>query len=428
MRGVACTVCTAVLTVALPSAATAQVAPQRPAEALALGEGVAQPNGRPVAIPNAPPRRATVAVPWSVQFARAVMTRNPQNHRRWDYTAGVVLGAIEKVGATRRDTAMLSYVRRSMDRFVRPDGTIDGFSVEEYNIDAISQGRVLFALAARTADPRYRAAATRVRAQLATHPRTPEGGFWHKKIYPEQMWLDGLYMGQPFYAQYAVTFAPAAERATILDDVTKQFLLVARHTRDARSGLMYHAWDAAKAQPWADSATGLSKHFWARAMGWYMLGVVETLDHVPASHPDREAIVRTLQEAADAVARVQDPLTGLWWDILDAPNRTGNYLEASASSMFVYALAKGARMGYLAPRFRGIAERGFDGITTNLVRPAAYGVSLVNVCQVSGVGGAPRKDGSYRDGSYEYYISEPVVSDDYKGVGPFILAAHELGR
>jgi unsaturated rhamnogalacturonyl hydrolase len=191
---------------------------------------------------------------------------------------------------------------------------------------------------------------------------------------------------------------------------------------------MYHAWDAARVQPWADSSTGLSRNFWARAMGWYVVAVVETLDHLPANHPDRAAIVLTLQQAADGLARVQDPLTGLWWDVLDAPNRAGNYLEASASAMFVYALAKGARLGYLAPHYRAIATRGFDGIVTNLVREASYGASLVNVCQVSGLGGNLRKDGSYRDGSFAYYISEPVVSDDYKGVGPMILAALELGR
>jgi unsaturated rhamnogalacturonyl hydrolase len=394
-----------------------------------LGEGVAQPGNKPLAIPHAAPRVVPTTTPWSVRFARAVMTRNPQTHRRWDYTAGVVLGAIEKVGQARKDTAMLSYVRRNMDRFVSADGAVQGgYSRDEYNIDAISQGRVLFALAARTTDPRYRRAAAQLREQLRTHPRTSEGGFWHKKIYPQQMWLDGLYMAQPFYAQYAAAFAAPAERDSIFDDVAKQFLLVARHTRDPRTQLMYHGWDAARAQPWADSATGLSKNFWGRAVGWYMLGVVETLDYLPAAHADRDAIIRTLQEVADGVARVQDPATGLWWDMLDAPNREGNYLEASASSMFVYALAKGARLGYLAPRFRAIAGRGFDGLTRNLVREAPYGASLINVCQVSGLGGAPRKDGSPRDGSFGYYVSEPVVTDDYKGVGPFILAALELGR
>jgi unsaturated rhamnogalacturonyl hydrolase len=407
-----------------PAAMLAQAAEP----ALQLGEGIMQPGGRPLVIPQAPPRRTGTATPWAVRFARSVMTRNPQNHRRWDYTAGVVLGAINKVGESRRDTAMTAYVKRSMDRFVKADGSIEGYDRDEYNIDAVSQGRVLFALGARGTDSRYRKAADVLRAQLVTHPRTSEGGLWHKKIYPQQMWLDGLYMAQPFHAQYAATWAPAAERAAIFDDVAKQFLLVARRTRDPRTNLMYHGWDAAKAQRWADTSTGLSLNFWGRAVGWYVMGVVETLDYLPTTHPDRDAIIRTLQDAADGIARVQDPLTGLWWDVLDAPNRAGNYLEASASAMFVYALAKGVRMGYLPARYRAVAERGFDGITSNLVRESTYGVSLINVCQVSGLGGSLRKDGSYRDGSYGYYISEPVVTDDYKGVGPMILAAQELGR
>lgn len=394
-----------------------------------LGEGVMQPGNKAIPIAYLAARPVPSPTPWSVRFARAVMTRNPDTHRRWDYTAGVVLGAIERVGQARRDNAMLTYVRRNMERFVSADGhVLGGYSRDEYNIDAISQGRVLFALASRTGDARYLKAATELRTQLRTHPRTSEGGFWHKKIYPQQMWLDGLYMGQPFYAQYASVVAGPAERDSIYNDVALQFLLVARHTRDPRTLLMYHGWDAARSQPWADSSTGLSRNFWARAMGWYMMGAVETLDYLPVTHPDRDAIIRTLQDAAEGVARVQEPVTGLWWDILDAPNREGNYLEASASSMFVYALAKGARLGYLAPRFRAIAIRGFDGMTRNLIREASYGASLINVCQVSGLGGSLRKDGTPRDGTFGYYVSEPVVSDDYKGVGPLILAALELGK
>ncbi len=413
---------TAALLCAAPSLAAAQDLAQ-------LGEGVTQPGNNALPIAYLASRPVPSATPWSVRFARAVMTRNPDTHRRWDYTAGVVLGAIEKVGQTRKDSAMLTYVRRNMERFVSADGHVQGgYSRDEYNIDAISQGRVLFALSARTRDPRYLKAATELRTQLRTHPRTSEGGFWHKKIYPQQMWLDGLYMGQPFYAQYASVVASPAERDSIYNDVALQFLLVARHTRDPRTQLMYHGWDAARSQPWADSATGLSKNFWARAVGWYMMGAVETLDYLPPTHPDRDEIIRTLQDVADGVARVQEPVTGLWWDILDAPNRDGNYLEASASSMFVYAMAKGARLGYLAPRFRAIATRAFDGMTRNLVREAPYGASLINVCQVSGLGGALRKDGTPRDGTFGYYVSEPVVSDDYKGVGPFILAALELGK
>jgi unsaturated rhamnogalacturonyl hydrolase len=409
---------------AFASAAHAQ--PKHLPASIQLGEGTAQPGDAPVDIPHAAPRaRPSGARPWSVRVAESVMRRNPQTHRRWDYTAGVVLGAIEKVGLARRDTAMLAYVKTNMDRFVKADGSIDGYEPEEYNLDHVAPGRVLFGLHERTKDARYRQAADRLRAQLKTHPRTSEGGFWHKKIYTQQMWLDGLFMAQPFLAQYA----RANDEPAAFDDVARQFLLVARHTRDPRTNLMYHAWDAARAQPWADSATGLSRNFWGRAMGWYVVAVVETLDHLPANHPDRAAIVQTLRDAADGIARVQDPVTGLWWDVMDQPNRAGNYLEASASSMFAYALAKGARLGYLDTRYRRVAERGFDGLLTNLVRENADGtVSLLNVVQVSGLGGNPRKDGSLRDGSFAYYVSEPVVTDDYKGVGPFILAALELGR
>jgi unsaturated rhamnogalacturonyl hydrolase len=392
-----------------------------------LGEGSPQPNDAPLPIPHAAPRAraSNDGRPWSVRVAESVIKRNPQTHRRWDYTQGVVLGAIERVALATNDRRMLDYVNANMSRWITPEGDITGYRLDEYNIDEVSQGRLLFGMLERTGEERYRLAANLLREQLRTHPRTPEGGFWHKHIYPEQMWLDGLYMGQPFFAQYARTFnEPAA-----FDDIARQFLLVARHTRDPRTGLMYHAWDYAKAQPWADTATGLSQNFWGRAMGWYVLGVVETLEYFPEDHPDREAIIQTLRDAAEGIARVQDPVTGLWWDVMDQPNRAGNYLEASASSMFVYALARAARLGYVAPEYRRIAERGFDGLLSNLVRENADGtVSLVNVVQVSGLGGNPRRDGSPRDGSYGYYVSEPVVTDDYKGVGPFILAALELGR
>ncbi|HYW13098.1 MAG TPA: glycoside hydrolase family 88 protein [Longimicrobium sp.] len=392
-----------------------------------LGEGSPQPEHAPLPIPHARPRpRATAdGRPWSVAVARSVMRRNPQTHRRWDYTQGVVLGAIERVGLARNDRAMLDYVQANMDRWIKPDGSIEGYEMADYNIDEISQGRLLFGLWERTGEERYRKAADVLRQQLRTHPRTPEGGFWHKQIYPQQMWLDGLYMGQPFFAEYAAAFnEPAA-----YDDIAHQFLLVSRHTRDPRTSLMVHAWDFAKAQPWADSATGMSQQFWGRAMGWYVMGVVETLDHFPADHPDRPAIIQTLRDAAEGIARVQDPVTGLWWNLMDRPNRAGNYLEASSSSMFAYALARAARLGYIDARYRDVAARGFDGLLSNLVRENGDGtVSLINVVQVSGLGGNRRSDGSYRDGSYAYYVSEPVVTDDYKGVGPFILAALELER
>lgn len=362
---------------------------------------------------------------WAVKFSRAVMARNPEVSPRWDYTAGLVLFAIDRVAVANENSAMSAYVKRNMDQFIERDGSIKGYKADEFNLDQIAQGRLLFPLFRRTGDNRYRIAARHLREQLAKHPRTTEGGFWHKQIYPQQMWLDGLYMAEPFYAEYARVFGGASD----FDDVTKQFLLAALHTRDPATGLMYHGWDAAKTQKWADPETGLSKSFWGRAMGWYMLGAVEALDYIPRRHKDRNALILTLRQAAEAIANVQDPVTGLWWQVLDQPNRSGNYLEASASSMFVYSLAKASRLGYIDSKYATIASRGFDGIIANLVKTGSDGMpSLTNVCQVAGLGGNLRKDGSYRDGTFAYYVSEPVVADDYKGVGPFIMAAQELGR
>lgn len=357
---------------------------------------------------------------WSTRFADAVMARNPVVHEKWDYTAGLALLAVLRVGDATGDARHGEYVRRNVDRLVQADGRITTYRTDDFNLDQINEGRLLFPLLARTGDARYRLAADRLRSQLRAQPRTSDGGFWHKQIYPQQMWLDGLYMAHPFYAEYARRFGePEA-----FDDVARQFLLVARHLRDPRTGLYYHAWDAAHAQAWADPATGLSRHFWGRAVGWYMMAMVDVLQELPVAHRDRAAILDVLRDLADAVARVQDPVTGLWWQVLDQPNRRGNYLEASASSMFVYAFARGARLGYLDARFRRLADRGFDGLVRTLVVTGADGQpSLTGICKVAGLGGTPP-----RDGSYEYYVGEPVVSDDYKGVGPFILAALELHR
>jgi unsaturated rhamnogalacturonyl hydrolase len=357
---------------------------------------------------------------WSVRTAESVMRRHPVVHEEWDYTAGLVLLAMERVAERTRDARFVEYVRRNMDRAVQPDGMIRTYELEEFNLDQINQGRLLFPLYERTRDERYRKALDLLREQLRRQPRTKEGGFWHKNIYPHQMWLDGLYMAGPFYAQYGRAFGEAAA----FDDVARQFLLVARHTRDPETGLMYHGWDESRSQVWADKETGRSPHFWGRAVGWYLMAIADVLDFLPDAHKDRGAILRIFTDLADAVARVQDPVTGLWYQILDQPSRAGNYLESSASSMFIYAFAKGASRGWLDARYRAVAERGFDGLIEHMVSVDATGlVSLNRIVQVGGLGGKQQRDGSFR-----YYISEPVVSNDHKGVGAFILAAIALDR
>ena len=364
--------------------------------------------------------RGAAAKPWSLRMSESVMRRGPVVSSRWDYTAGLVLLGIERVGEARHDAHLLAYVRTNMDRFIRPDGSIDTYKTDEFNLDQINQGRLLFPLMRGARDARYRRAADLLRAQLRAQPRVAEGGFWHKQIYPRQMWLDGLYMAEPFYAEYAKVAGDTAA----FDDVAKQFLLAARYTRDVSSGLLHHAWDESHTQRWADTTTGRSRHAWGRGAGWYVMALVDVLDYLPANHPQRSALIAVLRETSDAIARVQDPVSGLWFQVMDEPGRSGNYLEASGSAMFAYAFAKGARMGYLEPRYRETANRAFDGLVRQLVSENADGtVSLNGICAVAGLGGTP-----YRDGSYEYYIHEPVVANDYKGVGPFILAALELGR
>jgi unsaturated rhamnogalacturonyl hydrolase len=357
---------------------------------------------------------------WSVRVAESVMERSPIVYDKWDYTAGLVLLALDRVGARTHDPKFDAYVKKSVDSLVHADGSIATYAASEYNLDQINEGRILFSLADRTHDTRYTHAADALRAQLKTHPRNVEGGFWHKQIYPQQMWLDGLYMAEPFYAEYASRHADSAA----MNDVARQFLLVARHLRDPKTGLYYHAWDSSRQQAWANPETGLSQNFWGRAVGWYLMAIVDVLDYLPKTHKDRAEIVRVFRQLSEAVASVRDPVSGVWWQVLDQPNRAKNYLEASGSAMFVYAFAKGARMGYLDSTYRSLAGRAFDGMLAEFVTTDADGsVSINKICKVAGLGGNPP-----RDGSFEYYVSEPVVSNDYKGVGAFILAANELGR
>jgi unsaturated rhamnogalacturonyl hydrolase len=364
--------------------------------------------------------KAPAAPRWSVRMADATIARNPVLFEKWDYTAGLMLTAYERVGRATGTTKYDAYIKASLDRFVQPDGAIATYKLDEFNLDQINMGRALFPLATKGSDPRYRTALDRLRDQLRQQPRTSEGGFWHKRIYPEQMWLDGLYMAEPFYAAYAKAYGAPAD----FDDITKQFLLVARSTRDPATGLLRHAWDAARVQKWADPNSGQSPHAWGRAMGWYLMAVTDVLDQLPANHKDRDALIRTAQDLAEAVSRNQDPVSGLWYQVVDQPTRPKNYLEASASAMFVYAFARGVKQGWLPARYRAIAERGFDGLVGRLVITDTDGLpSLTGICKVAGLGGTP-----YRDGSYDYYVSEPVAKNDYKGLGPFMLAAVELGR
>ena len=265
---------------------------------------------------------------------------------------------------------------------------------------------------------KYLKAVKLLKDQLAYQPRTKEGGYWHKKKYPYQMWLDGLYMAEPFSASFAQRF----NYPESFDDIANQFIISERHTRDASTGLLYHGWDESKKEKWANAVTGCSANFWGRAMGWYAMALVDVLDYFPEGQEKRDSLIQIFKRLATAIRKVQDIHTGLWWQVLDKPGLKGNYQEASASSMFVYALAKGVRNGYLDQSFLLTARKGFRGIQQHFITVDSTGHTCLNkICQVAGLGGTP-----YRDGSYEYYIHEPIVTNDPKGLGACILAANEI--
>ena len=255
--------------------------------------------------------------------------------------------------------------------------------------------------------------------QMKVHPRTHEGAFWHKLIYQHQIWLDGLYMGSPFLAEYAVTF----NQPELLDDVINQFIICAKHTYDDKTGLYYHAWDESRKQRWANKQTDQSPNFWGRSIGWWMMALVDVLDFIPKDHLQRPELLKIINGLAETLPKYQDK-TGLWYQVVDKCDKKGNYLEASGSSMFMYAFAKAVNKGYIDIKYRKIAEDVYEGLMKNLIVENADGtLTLTRCCAVSGLGGNP-----YRDGSFEYYVNEQVRDNDVKATGPFIMGCLELGK
>lgn len=364
-------------------------------------------------------------VPYSQQMALTAMhmwpdsfSVTPGRAARWSYDQGVILKGIEGIWQATGDGKWFKYIEHSMDHFVREDGTIKDYDQDHYNIDHLNNGKVLLTIYRVTGKEKYKKAAQLLRKQLLAHPRTKEGGFWHKQIYPWQMWLDGLYMGQPFYAEYAQVFG----EDTVFNDVAKQFVLMEKNSRDPKTGLLYHGYDESREQQWADKKTGKSPHFWARALGWYGVAMVDALDYFPESHPGRQQIIDILKRFATAVVKVQDAKSGMWYDIVDLPNRKPNYLESSATAMLSYTLAKGARKGYIASSYAVNAKKAFDGLTKlQLTKDKDGFTNLEGTVSVSGLGGKP-----YRDGSFDYYMREKVIQNDPKGMGAFIMAANEI--
>ena len=362
----------------------------------------------------------------AIRFADSEMKRAPEawqlDHGKrlyFGYGQGVSTLAMLKVWKETGDDKYLDYVVEWTDTLINNEGEIHLYRVETYNIDYINSGKVLFDVYSETGNEKYKLAMDRLVNQMKNHPRTHEGVFWHKLIYPHQIWLDGLYMGSPFLAQYAVTF----NKPEMIDDVMNQFIITAKHTYDEATGLYYHAWDESRNQLWANNETGQSPNFWGRSIGWWFMALVDVLDFIPADHPQRPELINMIQGLADTLPRYQDE-TGLWYQILDQGDREGNYLEASVSSMFMYSIAKAVNKGYIDTKYRAIAEKAYDGLMNELIVVNEDNTLTLTQCNsVGGLGGNP-----YRDGSFEYYISEKIRDNDSKATGPFIMGCLELGK
>ncbi len=365
--------------------------------------------------------------PYSVRMAESFMTWHKDSiavkegrPAAWDYEQGLILKSLEKVWTRNGDSKYFEYIRKDLDRYVQKDGSIRTFKYDDFNLDNIPTGRALLMLYQQTQPDKekYRKAADLLWKQIENQPKTKEGGYWHKKRYPYQMWLDGLFMAEPFSAEYSLIF----NHPEHFNDIAKQFSLIEKYAVDAKTGLVYHGYDESKEQKWADPKTGLSPHFWSRAIGWYAMALVDVLDYFPQNHPERANLIKYLQRLAPALVKYQDAKSGVWYQMTTQGTRKGNYFEASGSCMFVYALAKGVRMGYLPSSYLASAKKGYAGIVKEFVEEESNGtLSLNKTVSVGGLGGTP-----YRDGSYEYYLSEPIKKNDLKGVGPFIFASVEM--
>lgn len=359
--------------------------------------------------------KSTPEVPaWNVEKARAGKKSG------WDYIDGCMLMALLELHETRGDARFLEFADGYEDARISGDGTIDGYDMDEWNLDNLNGGKNLVTLWRLTGKEKYLAALKRLREQAERQPRTAEGNFWHKKIYPNQVWLDGLYMAQPFRMECDVLFDGGKGK----DDVYRQFFNVERLMRDKETGLYFHGYDSERKMFWADKTTGLSRSFWLRSLGWFSMAMLDTL----AKDDDRTSgnwlhLREMFADLQWAMLRLQDE-SGMWFQVPDRPNEGENYLETSGTAIFAYSLMKGFRLQILdAPEMQGAGVRAFKGICRKYLGTEGGTLHLGGICLVAGLGpeGSPR-----RDGSFGYYMSEPVVSDDAKGVGPFILAYNEF--
>ncbi len=340
----------------------------------------------------------------------------------WNYIDGCMILALLETYNTTGEKKYLDFADAFIDHRVKEDGTIEGYSVDEYNIDNVNAGRTLFQLYDITGKEKYKKAIELIYSQIKTQPRTQAGNFWHKKIYPNQVWLDGLYMGQPFYMEYETKFNNKENYA----DIFSQFKNVIELMRDKETGLYYHGYDSSKSIFWCDKETGLSKNFWLRALGWYSMALLDTLSKVDRDGCETEfaELKNAFEDLIGSLIKFQDE-SGMWYQLPALAGKEPNYLEASGSSILAFSILRGVRLGFLPESFREYGVKAFNGICDKYLNTEGGELHLGGICLVAGLGPA---DNTRRDGSFEYYMSEPIVADDAKGVGPFLLAYTEMRR
>ena len=353
----------------------------------------------------------------TIWAGEGTLAREQEYDYHWCYERGIITKAWVDVFERTGDRRFFDAAKANVDRYVTDEGDILTYEPQKHNIDMICMGRTAIRMYLATGEAKYEKACRRLTAQLAQQPRTLEGGFWHKDIYPQQMWLDGIYMACPFMAEFAKTFG----EPQWADEAVRQMTLIFDKTR-LDSGLHAHAWDSAHAQPWADPQTGRSPHVWGRAMGWFVMAHVDVLMSLPKEHPGYARIAEQLGSLLHAVvnARGEDKL---WHQVMDMPANAENYAESSGSAMFIYGIAAAYRMGLACDKAMGIARESLDALWEKNVVIAADGYpELTRICKVAGLGGTP-----YRSGTYDYYIHETVCSGDTKGTAPFLMALACVG-
>lgn len=333
----------------------------------------------------------------------------------WNYIDGCMIKAILDLYAIKGDEKYLEFADNFIDYFVQEDGSIKSYDPEEYNIDNVNAGKTLFELYKLTGKEKYRKAIDTIYSQVKNQPRTAEGNFWHKKIYPNQVWLDGMYMGQPFYMQYEIEY----NNSQNCKDSFNQFINVYNKLRDPLSGLYYHAYDFSRESFWCDKVTGLSRNFWLRALGWYAMSLIDTISVMTDDmKEEKETLSKIYKELIDSMLKYQSE-NGMWYQVVNLGGIPGNYLETSGSCIFAYAIMKSVRMGILDESYFQYGKKAFDGVCEKYLSEKDGELQLDGICLVAGLG---PENNTRRDGTFVYYMSEPIVSNDAKGVGPLVLA------